>query len=178
MSHFSEQKLIRIQGLNRSTHRARLFLSPALKPLECALGKTGQTYLKQEGDRKTPIGAWRPLVVLYRPDRLQRPRTNLPISRLHPTDGWCDDKTDRNYNRPVTRPYPASSETLWRGDELYDLIIVLDHNQIPRVKGRGSAIFMHVAKPGYPPTDGCVALQKSDLINLLPHLSPDTVFVL
>lgn len=178
MSHFSEQKLIRIQGLNRSTHRGRLFSGPARKPLACALGKAGQTHLKREGDQKTPIGAWRPLAVLYRPDRSPRPRTCLPISRLQPTAGWCDDSHDRNYNRPVTRPYPASTEALWRSDELYDLIIVLDHNQVPRIKGLGSAIFMHVAKPGYPPTEGCIALAKPDLMKLLPLLTPETVFVL
>jgi L,D-peptidoglycan transpeptidase YkuD (ErfK/YbiS/YcfS/YnhG family) len=105
--------------------------------------------------------------VLYRSDRLLRPQTRLPIAALQARNGWCDDPRDRNYNRPVRHPYPASAERLWRHDHLYDLIVVLGHNDRPRVKGRGSAIFMHVAGPGLKPTEGCIALERPHLLRLI-----------
>ena len=85
-------------------------------------------------------------------------------------DGWCDDPVDRNYNRRVRHPYPASAERLWRSDHLYDLVVVLGYNDRPRVAGRGSAIFMHVAGPGFAPTEGCVALRLPDLKRLLEEV--------
>lgn len=82
-------------------------------------------------------------------------------------DGWCDAPSDRNYNRGVTLPYSASTERMWRDDELYDVVGILDHNARPRVRGRGSAIFLHVARAGYRPTEGCVALARGDLMRVL-----------
>jgi L,D-peptidoglycan transpeptidase YkuD (ErfK/YbiS/YcfS/YnhG family) len=87
--------------------------------------------------------------------------------------GWCDDPRDRNYNRRVRWPYRASAEQLWRADRVYDLIVVLDHNQRPRVRGHGSAIFIHVARDGYAPTEGCIALKRGELLRLLRALKPD-----
>ena len=92
------------------------------------------------------------------------------LRRITPVSGWCDAPGDRNYNRQVTLPYPASAETLWRDDGLYDLVLVLDHNHRPRVQGAGSAIFVHVARPGHRPTEGCIALTRADLVQLLAHL--------
>lgn len=82
-------------------------------------------------------------------------------------DGWCDDRRDRNYNRAVRLPYPAGHERMWRDDHLYDVVVVLDHNSRPRVRGAGSAIFMHVARSGYAPTEGCIALARSHLTRVL-----------
>ncbi len=110
--------------------------------------------------------------VLYRPDRVRRPRTRLPVRPIRPHDGWCDAPADRNYNRPVRHPYPASAERLWRADGLYDVVVVLGYNDRPRVRGRGSAIFMHVARPGYAPTEGCIALARPHLLRLLERLGP------
>lgn len=110
--------------------------------------------------------------VLYRADRLQRPRTALPVKPITPRDGWCDAPADRNYNRPVPLPYPASHERLWRGDHLYDLVIVLGYNDKPRSLGRGSAIFMHLARRSYAPTEGCIALARGDMLKLLAWLKP------
>jgi len=110
--------------------------------------------------------------VLYRPDHVRRPRTALPVRAIRPRDGWCDAPADRNYNRPVSLPYPASAERLWRADALYDVVVVLDCNDRPRVRGRGSAIFMHVAKPGYAPTEGCIALARAHLLRLLERVGP------
>jgi L,D-peptidoglycan transpeptidase YkuD (ErfK/YbiS/YcfS/YnhG family) len=110
------------------------------------------------------------MAVLYRPDRVPRPATGLPVRRLSPHDGWCDAPADRNYNRPVRHPYPASAERLWREDGLYDVVVVLSHNARPRVRGCGSAVFMHVARPGYAPTEGCIALRREHLSRLLERL--------
>lgn len=142
--------------------------------LPCALGRSGRSPRKREGDGATPAGRYRLLRVLYRPDRVRRPRTRLPVAAIRPADGWCDAPVDRNYNRPVRLPYPASSETLWRPDQLYDLVVVLDHNARPRVRGAGSAIFMHVARPGYLPTEGCIALDRRHLLRLLERAGPGT----
>jgi len=109
-------------------------------------------------------------MVLYRADRMKRPRTLLPVRPLDPDDGWCDAIGDRNYNRPVRLPYPAGAERLWREDGLYDIVVVLDYNDRPRARGRGSAIFMHVARPDYAPTEGCLALARAHLLRLLGRL--------
>ncbi|HEX2336996.1 MAG TPA: L,D-transpeptidase family protein [Hyphomicrobiaceae bacterium] len=141
----------------------------------CALGDGGCRVRKRESDGATPIGRWRVREVFYRADRLPRPRTHLPARTLRPDDGWCDAVGDRNYNRPVRHPYPASAEKLWRSDTLYDLIVVLDHNRRPRSQGRGSAIFLHVAGEGYPPTAGCIALQRAHLLRVLSRLDRGSV---
>lgn len=125
---------------------------------------------KREGDGATPFGSWRMLRVLYRADRIRRPQTGLPVRPMRLDDGWCDEPGDRNYNRPVRHPYPASAERLWREDNLYDIVVVLDHNQVPRVRGGGSAIFMHVAGPAFAPTAGCIALRRGDLVRVLRRL--------
>jgi L,D-peptidoglycan transpeptidase YkuD (ErfK/YbiS/YcfS/YnhG family) len=85
---------------------------------------------------------------------------------LRADDGWCDAAGDRNYNRRVRHPYPASAERLWRQDGLYDLVVVLGYNDRPRLQGRGSAIFVHIARPGYRPTAGCIALARADMLQL------------
>ena len=130
--------------------------------------------MKREGDGATPMGVFTLCEVLYRPDRVRRPRAGLPVHAVRRTDGWCDDPQDGNYNRKVRLPYAARAETLWRDDRIYDLIVVLDHNRRPRAKGRGSAIFMHVARPDYAPTAGCIALSLGDLNRLLALLGPAT----
>jgi L,D-peptidoglycan transpeptidase YkuD (ErfK/YbiS/YcfS/YnhG family) len=142
--------------------------------VRCALGPAGVVPAaeKREGDGATPAGVWPMLRVLYRPDRGGAPKTALPVSAIDPSDGWCDDPKDAAYNRPVTLPYPASCESMWREDELYDVVVILAHNDDPPAPGLGSAIFLHCAKPGYPPTQGCVALEKSDLLELLSQAAP------
>ncbi len=139
---------------------------------KCALGRSGLRALKREGDGATPAGNFAFLQAFYRADRLQRPRTALPVRPLRPSDGWCDAVGDRNYNRSVRHPYPASAERMWRADALYDIVVVLGHNQRPRVQGAGSAIFMHVARDGVKPTAGCLSLRRNDLLALLSRLGP------
>ena len=118
-------------------------------------------------------GVWPMRRLLYRPDRGPTPATRLPSGAIRPNDGWCDDPADRAYNQQVSHPYPASAETLWREDGLYDLIIVLGHNDSPVIAGAGSAIFLHVAAAGYAPTEGCVGLSRADLEVLLAHAGPE-----
>ena len=142
--------------------------------LRCALGRGGVAAAgaKREGDGATPAGLWPLRRLFYRPDRLSAPGTRLPVSALRPSDGWCDAPGDPAYNRPVTLPYPASAERLWRDDNVYDLIVVLGYNDAPVIRGRGSAIFLHVARPDYSPTEGCVALAEADLLSVLAEASP------
>ena len=139
----------------------------------CALGSAGIRADKREGDGATPAGTWPLRRLLWRADRLPAPETALPLARLAPDDGWCDDPADRNYNRQVRLPFAASAERLWRDDALYDVIVVLGHNDAPPVPGRGSAIFLHVAQADYAPTRGCVALALTDLLALLADCRPD-----
>lgn len=136
----------------------------------CALGRTGCRAVKREGDGATPLGRHRLLGVLYRPDGGRRPRTGLPVRPIRQDYGWCDASGDRNYNREVRLPYPVSHERLWREDRLYDLVVVIDYNVRSRRQGAGSAIFMHIAREGFLPTEGCIALSPRDLRLLLVHL--------
>ena len=137
-----------------------------------ALGIGGIRARKKEGDGATPLGAWACVKVYYRADRVRRPQTTLRAEPLRAGIGWCDAPNDRNYNRKVTLPYAASAETLWRDDHLYDVIVVLDYNLMPRSRGRGSAIFLHVARLSPSPTEGCIAIKREHLLRLLQALSP------
>jgi L,D-peptidoglycan transpeptidase YkuD (ErfK/YbiS/YcfS/YnhG family) len=128
--------------------------------------------LKREGDGASPAGLWPIRRVLYRSDRGDRPQTALPVQAIGPEDGWCDDPADPNYNRPVKHPYGARAERLWREDGVYDLIVVLGHNDDPPIAGLGSAIFLHLARPDYAPTEGCVAMARPDLEALLAMARP------
>jgi L,D-peptidoglycan transpeptidase YkuD (ErfK/YbiS/YcfS/YnhG family) len=132
-----------------------------------AFGRSGIKALKREGDGATPLGCFPMRLVLYRADRVARPRTRLPCRPIRANDGWCDDPADRNYNRLIKLPSKRSAEGLKRADHLYDLALVLGYNDRPRVRGRGSAIFVHLARPGYTPTDGCIALSLRDLSALI-----------
>jgi L,D-peptidoglycan transpeptidase YkuD (ErfK/YbiS/YcfS/YnhG family) len=156
----------------RATSSGQFFAADRV--FRCALGKGGLKPADQkcEGDGASPIGIWPLRRVLYRADRVGAPQTALPVQALGPDDGWCDAVGDRLYNQPVQHPYHASAEHLWRDDHVYDLIVVLGHNDGPVVDGAGSAIFMHVAKPDYTPTEGCVALAYDDLVQVLALASP------
>jgi L,D-peptidoglycan transpeptidase YkuD (ErfK/YbiS/YcfS/YnhG family) len=128
-----------------------------------ALGRGGVRADKQEGDGATPAGLLPLRRVLYRADKVAIPRTALPREPIAASDGWCDDPGHPDYNRQVQLPHPARCEELWRRDALYDIVAVLGWNDAPVERGRGSAIFLHAARPGYAPTEGCVALALADL---------------
>jgi L,D-peptidoglycan transpeptidase YkuD (ErfK/YbiS/YcfS/YnhG family) len=136
-----------------------------------AIGRAGIVAHKQEGDGGTPAGHLPLRRVLYRADRLKRPLALVPVEPIAPTDGWCDDPTHRDYNRMIRLPHDGRHEELWRRDALYDLVGVLGWNDQPVQRGRGSAIFLHVARPDYAPTEGCVALSQPDLLAALATLT-------
>lgn len=150
------------------------------KKFPCSLGKQGITLSKTEGDMKTPKGSFPLRTVYYRYDKLSKPiYSKVPMMALMEEDGWCDDPEDHSYNQSVMLPYHASAERLWRDDDLYDVIVILGHNDDPIEKGMGSAIFLHVAKEingekNFEGTEGCIGLRKQDLLEILPILSPDT----
>ena len=147
-------------------------------PFPCALGRGGVRRHKREGDGATPAGIFPLRRVLYRPDRGGPAATKLPVAPISRDDGWCDDAADPAYNTQVRLPFPAGAERLWRDDHLYDLVVVIGHNDDPVVPGAGSAIFVHVAAPGLAATGGCVALKRSDLERLIAVARPGDVMVI
>lgn len=145
--------------------------------VRCALGRAGVTPAsdKREGDGTSPAGVWPIRKVLYRPDK-GRPATSLTAEAIARDDAWCDAPDDPEYNRPVKLPFSGSFERMWRDDELYDIVVVLGHNDDPPRPHMGSCIFLHLARPGYEPTQGCVALAREDLEAFLAEAKPgDTV---
>jgi L,D-peptidoglycan transpeptidase YkuD (ErfK/YbiS/YcfS/YnhG family) len=146
--------------------------------IPCALGRSGLTRRKREGDGASPVARLTPLLLMYRPDRLRRPPTALPSRALAPGDGWCDDPRHPRYNRPVRLPFAASHERMWREDGLYDIVVDLDWNRRSPRPGCGSAIFLHAARPGLAPTEGCVALPFPVLRRLVARIGRQTRFIL
>lgn len=140
----------------------------------CAIGRGGLLNNKREGDGGTPIGTYHLKRVYFRPDKVSTPETLLPVQALTPQDGWCDDTDNPAYNQMVTLPFDASHEKMWRNDALYDVVVEISHNDDPPIPGAGSAVFIHVAKPDYAPTEGCVALSKPDLLEILASASIET----
>ncbi|MEM8811716.1 MAG: L,D-transpeptidase family protein [Pseudomonadota bacterium] len=141
----------------------------------CALGSGGPVIAKREGDGGTPIA---PLPLIgghYRVDRIRRLRSGIALTPIRPNDGWCDDPSDGRYNRPVRLPIAAGHETMCRADHLYDVVIILDWNISRRCRGRGSAIFFHLAHDDFRPTAGCIAVSARAMELILPRLTPGTV---
>ena len=154
-----------VRAISAAAQRGSLQLGPFCVP--CALGRNGVGVLKREGDGATPRGRYRLRRVLYKPGPVARPATVLSVRAVRAADGWCDSPGDGNYNRPVKLPYPRSAERLWRADGLYDVVVVLGYNDVPRIRNRGSAIFMHIARSDLSPTEGCIALRARDLRRVL-----------
>ncbi|CAH1657449.1 MAG: L,D-transpeptidase family protein [Chelatococcus sp.] len=155
--------------------RARGVVVAGALRLPCALGRSGIAVVKREGDGRTPRGRFGLLGLTYRADHGARPRSGLPTRVTRRSDGWCDAPGDRRYNCPVVLPYPASTETLWRDDDLYNAVVDIAWNRGPRIAGRGSAIFLHVARSGFKPTEGCVAVDAKAIRRLLAVIGPHTV---
>lgn len=141
----------------------------------CALGRSGLVSDKREGDGGTPVGRFPLRRLFYRPDREATPATGLPVLPLARDLGWCDDPADPAcYNRLVRLPYTPSHERMWRDDALYDLVVEIGFNDAPPVPGRGSAIFLHLARPDWGPTEGCVAMRRDDLLVVLAAVGPES----
>jgi len=135
-----------------------------------ACGRGGVRADKREGDGASPAGTFPLLHLYYRPDRLKAPATGLPVTALQANHGWVDEPKDPHYNRLVSLPYPASHEEMWRADGLYDLVVLIGYNTDPPAPGRGSAIFLHVARPNFSPTEGCIAVAREVLLPLVGQL--------
>lgn len=146
--------------------------------IPCVLGRTRTTIFKREGDGATPVASMRLLSAWHRQGRMARPAARLPIRGVRSgVDLWCDAPTHPAYNRHVRSPFSASAESLARADRLYDFVVVLDWNISARARHRGSAIFLHIAREGFPPTEGCVAVAPKDMLRLAPLLGPGTRLV-
>jgi L,D-peptidoglycan transpeptidase YkuD (ErfK/YbiS/YcfS/YnhG family) len=164
--------LIRVRA--RPGRRTLGILTAGQRTIPVVLGRAGVRANKREGDGATPAGRFRPLRLWWRADRGSRPKTHLPVQLIGPDIAWCENSADRRYNRPFRRSANEPGDRLWRDDGLYDLLVEIDHNTRPRVAGRGSAVFLHVARPDRRPTAGCVAMAVADLRRLLTLTSPRT----
>ena len=158
----------------RPANRQQGWLAAGRWRIPVALGRSGIKANKREGDGATPAGCFRIVRLWWRQDRLPRPSTRLPVRPIRPGDGWCEDPTDRRYNRPIRLVPGQAGDGLTRKDALYDLVIEIDHNARPRVSRRGSGVFIHVARPRLAPTAGCIAMPSSALLELLRHLDSKT----
>ncbi len=166
---------IRIRAAAGDPRRGWLTAGDQTVPV--ALGRGGIKANKREGDGATPRGTFRPLRLWWRADRHPRPRTFLPVRRIGPNDAWSENPADRRYNRPI-RANNAPGDRLMREDHLYDFIIEIDHNTRPRIAGRGSAVFLHLARENFSPTAGCVGMTKADMLRLLARIGPKTRIVI
>jgi L,D-peptidoglycan transpeptidase YkuD (ErfK/YbiS/YcfS/YnhG family) len=158
----------------RPGSRARGWLAVGPVRIPVALGRSGTAANKREGDGATPRGSFQLVRLWWRADRLPHPPTLLPARRITGGDAWVEDPRDRRYNHAVRRAPREPGDRLWRADKLYDMVIELDHNTRPRVAGRGSAVFIHVARTNFGPTAGCVALESQRLRWLLSRVGPKT----
>lgn len=145
------------------------------KTYRCAIGKNGCTEDKKEGDGKTPIGCFPVGELFYRADKIEKPNTVLPLHATRTIDGWCDDPDNSRYNTFVKLPYEASAEKLWREDDIYDIVLTLGYNDNPIVPGKGSAIFLHIARENYSGTEGCIALSLPDMLEILSTIQNNTL---
>ncbi|KPU81961.1 transpeptidase [SAR11 cluster bacterium PRT-SC02] len=135
--------------------------------LKCAIGKRGIKHKKREGDKSTPKGLFKLKYVLYRKDKIKKPKTALKTKILKRNMGWCDDIRSKHYNKLIKFPFRWRAEKLYRSDNTYNIVVVLDYNMKPIVKGKGSAVFIHLSKNNYSPTLGCISLNLKDLYLLL-----------
>jgi len=164
-------RLKTLRVLPRAGNRARGWLVAGPLRFACALGPAGIVRDKREGDGATPAGRFRLLWGYYRPDRRRPAAGRVALQPMRPDQGWCEDPASGRYNRPVRLPAADCTDRMRREDDLYDLVFVLDHNFTRRTKGRGSAIFLHVARPDLAPTAGCVAISAADMRKLAPRLA-------
>ncbi|HEV7877943.1 L,D-transpeptidase family protein [Bradyrhizobium sp.] len=158
--------------------RSRGWLIAGGQIIPVALGRGGIRANKREGDGGTPKGTFRPRQVWWRADRHPRPSTFLPVRATGPQDAWCEDPSSRHYNRPLRLAAKDGGDRLRRDDHLYDFIIEIDHNTHPRIAGRGSAVFLHLARHDFSPTAGCVSMTKAAMLRLLKRIGPETKIVI
>jgi L,D-peptidoglycan transpeptidase YkuD (ErfK/YbiS/YcfS/YnhG family) len=167
---------VRVHAAAGNRCRGWLMAGPHTVPV--ALGRSGIIANKREADGGTPKGVFRPKRLWWRADRHPRPQTFLPVRAIGPEDAWCEDPTSRHYNRAMKLGGHQGADRLRREDHLYDFIIEIDHNTQPRVAGRGSAVFLHLARTNFSPTAGCVSMTKSAMLHLLRQIGPRTRIII
>lgn len=143
-----------------------------------AVGAAGVSSTKKEGDKATPVGTFPLPFGMYRPDRIQFRKTSLPMTPVREAHAWVDDPNDPKYNQLVELPYPAHVEEIWRADGIYDLLVVIGYNMNPTLPGAGSAIFLHIARPNFTATQGCIAIERGVLLRLVPLLGPNSTITI
>jgi L,D-peptidoglycan transpeptidase YkuD (ErfK/YbiS/YcfS/YnhG family) len=167
---------VRIRARAGNSRRGWLLAAGLTIPV--ALGRGGIRANKREGDGGTPRGTFHPRRIWWRADRHTRPRSFLPVRAIRGDDVWCEDPDDRRYNRPMRLTGAHNGDRLKRDDHLYDFIVEIDHNTSPRIAGRGSAVFLHLARENFAPTAGCVSMSRSAMLHLLQRLGPNTRIVI
>ena len=168
--------LIRIRARAGNSRQGCLTACELTIPV--ALGRGGIIANKHEGDGGTPRGVFHPRRLWWRADRHPRPRTHLAVRAIRPEDAWCEDPADRHYNQAIRLTRDATGDRLTRKDHLYDFIVEIDHNTRPRIAGRGSAVFLHLARENFGPTAGCVSMTGAAMLHLLRRLGPRTRIVI
>mgnify|MGYP001482140823 FL=1 len=143
--------------------------------VKCAVGKRGIKIKKREGDLITPKGKYKVMYIFFRKDRIPNLKTIIPKISINKNMGWCNDPKSKKYNKLIKFPYKYSAEKLYRADNIYDLILVLNYNNNPVIKNKGSAIFIHIAKKNYKSTEGCVAVSKKDLKKIAKEIEKKTI---
>ena len=154
------------------------FLTYENQKCKCSIGYNGLTNNKSEGDGCTPVGTFKINKILYRPDKINNNIFSLDSEIIEESNGWCDDIDSDLYNQKINFPFNQSAECLYRNDDLYDIVCVIDYNLNPIIKGKGSAIFLHVASDDYSPTHGCVAIKKNDLLQIALELEKDSTITI
>ena len=167
---------IRIRPQAGNSRQAWLTASGLTIPV--ALGRGGIRANKREGEGGTPRGIFHPRALWWRADRHKRPKTFIPVRAIRAEDAWCEDATDRHYNRPIRLARGQGGDRLTRKDHLYDFIVEIDHNTRPRIAHRGSAVFLHLARENFGPTAGCVSMTQAAMLRLLRRLGPKTRIVI
>ena len=142
---------------------------------KCAVGKRGIGNKRKEGDLITPKGKYKIKYILYRKDRINKIQSKIKKIAIKKNMGWCDDPKSKNYNKLIKLPSDYNHEKLYKKENIYDIILVLDYNMKPIIKNKGSAIFIHVAKKKFKKTEGCVALNKTFLLKFLKELKKNTI---
>ena len=172
------RQLVAVRIHTAAGTRLRGWMRFSGQAMPVTLGRGGVLANKREGDGGTPRGTFRPLRLWWRADRHLRPHTFLPVRPIGPNDAWCEDPADRRYNRPIRLTGAQAGDRLRRDDHLYDFISEIDHNTRPRMAGRGSAVFLHLARTNFGPTAGCVAMTRPAMLHLLRRIGPRTRIII
>ncbi len=146
--------------------------------LRCAIGKRGITNNKKEGDQKTPKGTFSFKSIFYRKDKISNLKCVLNKKIIKKNMGWCDDPISKYYNKLIYFPFKNSAEKLWLKEKIYDIILIINYNLKPVIKGKGSAIFLHIAKKNYAPTRGCIAINKKDMLFFITKVNSRTKLII